>query len=360
MPRGIPTSTSEDRPVPIKARRLKNIPLVKVGIFRSESEREDKKTGEKRLITQVKLSLDWDTGYTQHNSKGEELLDDYGDPRPHYINDGFVTVSGDKRSNLVKILKALLPEKYEEGVLFDDEGNLSEDAAESVEFVFGENELGDDYATADFDELPMYDPKGKHRKREVEVPVLSWKVLGVELIGRRIDATVEIKNDYNRIEQYLEPEAGPVADEAPARAKGMAGAKPKPRKGKSREEAELDATLAGGPPDDPYHDATPWEPEPTTKQAVYVTKKLQEAGVPGILRVAVVQAVTGNPEITTIAGISVADANTIKDLVRGNPTILADARRDVEDQLNESMNDMPDVDDDADFDDDEFDENDEF
>ncbi len=366
MARGIPSSTSEDRPVAIKARRLKNIPLARVGIFQSEQEKKDDKTGEIRRYTQIKLSLDWDTGHKQLNAKGEEILDDYGDPKPHYINEGFVTLSGDKRANLIEILKALMPEEHEDGTLLDEDGNLSEEAGESAEMVFGENGLGDDYAGAEFDELPFYDRKGNHRKREVEVPVLSWKILGQELIGRRIDATIAIKNEYNRIEQHIPAEAGPLGDGGeprakPSKAKTGGMSKSKTRKGKSREEAEVDATLAGGPPDDPENDATPWEPEPTTKQAVYVTKKLKEAGVPPILRVAVAQAVAGNPEIDSIAGISVADANAFKEMVKADPDIIAKAVADIEDQLNESVQDAElNVDDDADFDDDEFDENDEF
>lgn len=328
MPRGIPTSTSRDTPVPLKVKRLKNVPLVKLCAFRSISEREDRDTKEKYEVDQVKLAFYFDSGHIQRNSDGEPILDSAGDTMPHLVTDGFVTYSGHPQANLPTILRAL---GFSGDEYINDEGGLTEDAAESIEATFGINGLGDDYRSADWTDLPLYTLRskgGQVAKGDLEVPVTSFKIMGEELLGRRCDIALIIKGDYNRIDSYLEPEEpeplGAEPAPAPKVAKGMPAEKKEPEVFISHKEAM--ATKAASPDDTPpFHQGNTGEPEPETKRAIYVTKRLQESNVPGTHRLAVVQAMIGNPDLESIHGIGVADAKKFKEMFTADPTTVVTA-----------------------------------
>lgn len=190
-------------------RRIKNAKLVKVGAFKSVARNE--KTGD--TYDQIKLSLDWETGYFIEDVNGDPVLDKSGKPQPHYINEGFVTLTGSARGNLIKILDAL---GFAD--LFDEEGNLGSDVEMDMEF--GKNGLGNTYTGLEFDDLPYYTPAsqgGKEKKRDVEVPVIRWTLNGRSVLGRRVDLSIEEKGGYDRVKNYIEPEQANV-DEVPARA----------------------------------------------------------------------------------------------------------------------------------------------
>src|SRR5690606_12625462 len=82
----------------------------------------------------------------------------------------------------------------------------------------------------------------------------------------------------------------PSAAKTAAKAKGNTKAKAKAngmgktRKGVPQDEVETAAVF--GDSIDPENEPTPFEPTPTTKRAIYVTRALQTAGIPGKDRVA--------------------------------------------------------------------------
>ena len=327
MHKGIPKSASRDTPVALRVKRLTNVPLIGIGVFRAISQKEDRDTKEKYEVEQVKLSCDFDSGHPQRNADGELILDEDGREIPHLINDGFVTLSGHENSNFVAMLKAL---GFGEAPFIDpDTGGLSSEAAESIELTFGTNRLGDDYSNAEWDELPMYELRsrgGKVGKRDIEVPVTSFKILGYELLGRRCDIALKIKDEYNRVDFYLEPENPEPLDTTPQKRRGIPATEPKPEPHPMdvpRKEVEDNLRVGGGVP--PMQQGNPGEPEPESKQARYVTKRMQESNVPGAHRLAVLRAMTGNPDIESIHGVSVADANTFRDMFKANPTSIVDA-----------------------------------
>ena len=148
---GIPQSSGGGSDIaPLRKRRITRARLDKVFAFQSEDERDvmryDKatkqmvKTGETEMRTSIKLCLYWDSHEVQRNFDGEVIYDeDTGEPRPHYVVDGFVTVSGHYKSNLAgKILPAIGFEGPEffitEG---KDKGSMTKDFAASMEAVFG-------------------------------------------------------------------------------------------------------------------------------------------------------------------------------------------------------------------------------
>lgn len=330
MARGIPRTKNVDAVAPIKDRRLTNVPLARIGAFRSVNERKNDKTGEVKDVVQIKLSLDWDTGRRQVNEDGDLILDEAGDPRIHYINDGFVTLSGDKRGNLIKVLKAL---GFEDERFISEEGGLTDDAAESLEVVFGTNGLGGDYAGADWDDLPIYVLKrdgGKDAKRDVEVPVKSLKLLGYEIIGRTVDMQLTIDDGWNRVEAYLLPADFQGLDAAPAPKAKPAKTKPgvprsSPRKGMDQVEGEVNSLMGGGT-EDPFNDDTPFDGAPTTKRAIYVTRALKSGGVPGTARIPFVAHLLEDADFTSIASINGEDATTFRALVEvdgGEPSEIA-------------------------------------
>jgi hypothetical protein len=316
MPKGIPTSRSERDIAPLDVTRLKKAPLIKMGAFKSISNKKNERTGEEYEITQIKLSLDFDSGYSQRNSDGDLILDEAGNEVPHLINEGFITLSGDKRSNLVAILKALgfRDKRFIEGS-GKNKGGLTEDAIESVEVVFGANGLVDDYSGAEWDDLPYYTlPRdgGQQAKRDVEVPVLSFKIMGYEVLGRRCDLALTIKDDYNRVESYLAPEEPDPLEAAPKPVRGIS----KPTQA-HEEDTPLDPET---PP--------PWKgdyPEPTTKAAIFVDKKMNESGIPLPFRVAVARLVSGMDDFEDISEISTGAAKNIRDMLKTHPDALKEA-----------------------------------
>ncbi len=267
-------------------------------------QKEDSRTKEKYEAEQVNLSIDWNTGHIQRNAEGEPVLDDDGNTQIHYINDGFVTFSGDKRANLVKILKAIgfdTPEFIEQDG--NNEGGLRDDL--DVELQFGENGLGHDYEGADYDELPFYvlpSKGGQERKRDVEVPVLSFKINGQEVIGRAAELIITEKNGWNRIESYIpledeDQEANSMAQTVPAT--------PKPTKRAASIEER--------------------EPDATDKGAKYVQRILEETMVPREDWTPVIRYVLSKPELKNTASIEVDDARTIRDMFKEDPSILKSA-----------------------------------
>lgn len=321
MPKGIPTSRSDRDIAPLDVTRIKDAPLIKVGAFKSISTKKNQRTDEEYEITQIKLSLDFDTGHPQRNSKGDIIEDDDGNPIPHLLNEGFVTLSGDKRSNLVAILKALgFSDKRFIEQSGKNEGGLTDDAIESVEVVFGTNGLGDSYAGAEWDDLPYYTlPRdgGKESKRDVEVPVLSFKILGYEVIGRRCDMAITIKDGYNRVESYLKPENPEPLEAAPKPVRGIS---------KPTQAHEMDTPLD---PPKVTPDPMAGYPEPTTKAAIFVTKKMDENKVPHAFRVAVARLVSGMDDFSDISEISSGAAKNIRDMLKAYPDAIKEAYENV-------------------------------
>lgn len=331
MARGMPQSKSENDIAPLTVRRLTNVPLARIGIFKSLSEKEDKRSGEKYEVEQIKLSLDWDSGYVMSNEDGEPILDREGREQTHYINDGFVTLSGHAKSKLVPILRAL----GFDGPRFivqdgKDAGGLTAEAAESIELVFGTNGLGKDYAGAEWEDLPFYTTRaegGTHGKREVEVPVLSFKILGEEVLGRHIDMQLEIKNGYNKPAAYLMSEDTEVI-----------GSKPKPRKASPARgvPASKEAPKAGDA-DDPFtpEQSKPWEStlydfsgdDPESRARRYAQTTLVEAKVPQSFHAAVVRAMTGSgPEdFLSLEDMPLDVGRTFRDMVKTYPEGIQEA-----------------------------------
>jgi hypothetical protein len=314
MARGIPKSKGSDiaaLPYP----RLDNVPLIGIGAFQVTSRKKSDRTGKEYDKDEIKLSLDFDSGHIMRDTGGNPVLDDDGNERPHLINIGFVTLSGHAKANFVAIIKALgFNDKRFIVNGGPDAGSLTDEAMESVEVVFGTNGLGDDYSGSEWIDLPFYVVGGDQGKRDVEVPVLSFKILGFELIGRRCDMTLKIDDKgYNRVELFMPPR-----DVVPL------GGAPKPVRGISKPVVEDDDDRS--PFDiDPPAPVPEMYPTPTSKAALYVHKRMEAAEIPIPMRVRVAQLVSGMDDFTSIANISTAAAKNIQDMLKVHPESLTEA-----------------------------------
>lgn len=320
MAKGIPTKKAEIGP--LKVKRLENVPIVSIGAFRMIAEKKDTKTGEEYEVDQVNLSIDIDSGFIQRKDQpdGEPVLDDNGNEKIHYINVGYMTLSGHQKSNFVPFVRAA---GFDGPQFIDDEGALTPEAAENIEVEFGTNGLGHDYAGKDWEDLPYYVlPKmgGKQQKRDVEVPITSFKIMGYELIGRRIDMALEVKNGYNKPTAFIEPR-----DPEPL------GSTPKPAAAKG-------IPASNQEPEDPFEDDTPpFKPSEVVvpdkdthgKAAVYVWSIMETAQIPPERRVSVARHMMGDPAIKSIAEIPAEHARTIRDTYKEDPSCLVTAYNDI-------------------------------
>lgn len=302
---GIPLSSGGGSDIaPLKKRRITRARLDRVFAFQSEDERKVKKfnkktqqmeeTGETRMVTSVKLCLYWDSHEVQRGHDGEVIYDEEtGESRPHFLVDGFVTLSDHYKSNLVgKILPAI---GFEGGEFFITEGknkgSMTKDFAASLEVEFGTNALGE--TTDDgWAGLPFYERGGKHRKSEVEVAVTSLKLAGYELIGREVDLQIGIneKDNFNRIEAYLIPEDFAGLDNEPI----------------GRQNQPVPAIPAGKPK------AAAGLP----KHVAYARDVLNFSEVPDIWHAPVLRHLLTDDSIQVLEDLSVDGAKTLKALVK--------------------------------------------
>lgn len=278
MARGMPSGKSQNDTVPLSIKRLTRAPLIAVHAFRAEQESESKKTGEKYIKVQPKLSFTFDSGHFQKNSDGEVLYDDdTGEAKPHYIIDGFVTLSGFNTGNLVqKVLPAF---GFDNPDWFDDDGNLTDEVMDSVDIEFGSNALGENYEGAEWDEIPLYVRGQKDgRKGDIEVEVTSFKIMGYELLGREVDLQIGVKDGWNRITAYLVPADFTSLEDEPYYGKPEAAALPTKDAAASKgagkaKGAAKGAKAASGAPD---------EAQRQKKAATYTKGRLAAAKVPTI------------------------------------------------------------------------------
>jgi len=338
MARGFPTSQSTDSVAPLPDRRIRRAKLARIAAFRSEQERE-RKDGEKYTVEVVQLSLFWDSHKTQTTVGGDPVIDEEtGELLPHYINEGFITLSGAATSNFVKKILPALGFTGPEFIQQDgqNKGNLTDATLDSLEVKFGSNKLGDDYEGADWTDLPMYERGGKTRKGDLEVEVLSLKLAGHELLGREVDLALDIKDGWNRVNAYLLPEDFAGLDNEPLGLTAADGG------GKPEKAAAAKAKT--------NRTATTTE-APTTKQAKYVAKVMEAADIPPIYQVDVLRHILSDPHIMSVAGISAEHANTLKALWKdGGSELFQDALAAVEATPTELEGD----DDDEEWDDDVF------
>lgn len=324
MAKGIPSSKSSIEVAPLTVRRLKDAPLVKIGAFKVMQQKKDDKTGEQYEVEQVNLSLDFDSGHVMKDTDGDPILTEDGREQPHYINEGFTTLSGNNRAKFVAILKALgldsEPFIEQEG---NNAGGLSQEAAESLEATFGTNGLGDDYSGMDWDDLPFYvlpSKGGQQKKRDVEVPVTSLKILGREIIGRHLDMAITIKNGWNRVESYLISESpAPLDEDVPARSmpKQKAHATSTPL----GDETEDEDT----PLDKPATATADPDPEVNTKAQRWVLKRLKDAEVPPPFYVAVARAMSGFDDFDTLGEMSLEAASNFRDMHKSDENLIKQA-----------------------------------
>ena len=312
MATGIPKGKGSDI-APLSASRLDNVPLIAIGAFQVTSKKKSDRTKKEYEKDEIKLSLDFDSGFVMSDTDGKPVLDDDGNERPHLINVGFTTLSGHPKANLVAILKALgFNDKRFIVSSGNDAGGLTQEAIESVEVEFGTNGLGDNYSGCGWEELPFYIVGGDQSKRDVEVPVLSFKILGFEVLGRRCDMTLKIDDKgYNRPELFIPPRDAEPLGGTP---------KAKPVRGFSNKQVDDDTPFD---PDPPAANSG-YEP-PTTKAAIFVTKKMDEARIPHPLRFGVAKLVSGMDDFTSINDISSAAAKNIRDMLKEHPQSLNEA-----------------------------------
>lgn len=320
MAKGIPSSSASTDVAPLTVRRLKDAPLVKIGAFKVMQQKKNDKTGEEYEVEQVNLSLDFDSGHIMRDEAGDPVLTEDGQEQPHYINEGFVTLSGNNRAKLVSILKAL---GLDSEPFIDPDGNnaggLSQEAAESLEATFGTNGLGGDYSGKEWDDLPFYvlpSKGGKQKKREVEVPVTSLKILGREIIGRHLDMAITVKNGWNRVESYLISEEPASLDEAqPARSMPTPKEHPTNKPLNEMEDTPLDPEPAAPVPD----------PEVKNKGQRYVLKVLKEGDVPPPFYVRVAQLMSGYDDFLALKDMSIDAARNFRDMYQADAGNVAAA-----------------------------------
>lgn len=302
---GVPQSSGGGSDIaPLRKRRITRARLDKVFAFQSEDERKVKKfnkqtrqmeeTSETRMVTSVKLCLYWNSHEVQRDFDGEVIYDEEsGESRPHYVVDGFVTVSGHYKSNLAgKILPAIGFEGPEFFITDGkDKGSMTKDFAASMEAVFGENALGE--TTDDgWAGLPFYERGGEHRKGEIEVAVTSLKMAGYELIGREVDLQIGVdeKSGFNRIEAYMIPEDFAGLDNEPI----------------GRQNQPVPAIPAGNPK---AKDELP-------KHVAYARDVLNFSDVPPIWHAPVLRHLLTDDSIQVLEDLSVDAAKTLKALVK--------------------------------------------
>jgi len=303
MPKGLPSTRSKEGPQPLGINRLEDVPLTKVGIFRATRQREDRKTKEKYEVDVVLLSLDFDSGHMQHDGHGQVIVDDdSGEPKPHYINVGYVTLTGSAKGNLPDILKALGfsgPDFIEQDG--DNAGGLRDDL--DIQMTFGINELGHDYSDSEYDDLPLYDWNDRDgpRKRQVEVPVLSWTINGYPVIGRKCDMALEVKNGYDKPTAFLAPR------------------NPEPLRTIEEEadEAFSPATQKAAP-----KAKGPDEPEPTGKGQKYVWDLMEDLNVPVENRTPIMRKFTADPSIKNIASMNIEYCRNLRDAEKQDPSLI--------------------------------------
>lgn len=318
MATGIPRSSSKNDVAPLSVKRLADVPIVAIGAFRAIQEKEDRRTGDKYEVEQVKLSIDFDSGHIMRNADGDPVYNQAGDEQPFYINEGFVTLSGNEKAKLVEILKAIgfdTPEFIvQEG---KDAGALTAAAADSLTVEFGVNGLGHDYSGETWDDLPLYvlaRDGGKDSKRDVEVPVLSLKILGHEVIGRSCDLALTIKNGYNRVTAFLPPvDPQPLTKDKPKKAKGMPV------------EETADDVSPFTPTNTPA--TPPTLPNVTEKHSQYLLKVLLAAKVPVSFMAAVLWALTETTrdDFATIEDAPVEVARKVKKLLAEDEHVITAA-----------------------------------
>lgn len=331
MPKGIPTSSGRPDIAPIQARRIANAPIVNIGAFKSMQRRKNDKTGEEYEVEQVKLSIDFDSGHIMRDPDGNPVLDDDGNEQPHLLNEGFVTLSGNNKAKFVEILRALGldgPEFIQSSGR--DKGALTQEAAESLEAEFGVNGLGDDYSGMDWDDLPFYvlpSKGGTEKKRDVEVPVTSLKILGREIIGRWLDASIKIDGDWNRFEAFLVSENPAPVDQmivTPPNASATPATSMPKEAAKPASNTNLDNS-----PDDTPLDKAPFDPDDqpkvNTKGQKYVLTQLQEAQVPTLYYVRVAQLASGFDDFDTLGDMSTEACRNFRDMVKAAPETIQDA-----------------------------------
>lgn len=202
----IPKGDSNDV-APISARRIKRATLDRIKAFITEQDVKDSDGKVTGTRMSPKLALYWNSGHIQRNSEGDPVYDQDGNEQTHYIIDGFVTITQHYKGNLPG---AILPALGFEGPdYYDDEGNLlNEGDYPPFDMEFGENALGEDYSgITDLLDLPLYDRNNKQRRKgQVECEVTSLKVHGYELLGRSVELELEVKDGWNRIRNYMQPE----------------------------------------------------------------------------------------------------------------------------------------------------------
>ncbi|MFW6031586.1 MAG: hypothetical protein ACOC9T_03255, partial [Myxococcota bacterium] len=322
MPRGIPSSKGFSDIVALDVPRLTNVPLVKAAAFRANQKRKDDRTGREYEVEQIKLSLDFDSGHIMRDSDGNPVLDEDGNEQPHYIHEGYTTLSGNPRAKFVAIVKALgftskeFIEQQGRG-----KGGLTAEAAESLEVQFGTNALGEDYSGQSWEDLPLYIPGGDLRKRQVEVPILSMKILGYEVLGRWCDMALTTDDKgFNRVDTYMVSEKpAPLTKDAPPATsipKQTSHATSKPL----GDETEGEDTPLDPEPERPARTAPPWEGKdpsemtPEEKGRAYVLNRLQEANVPPPFHAAVARLVSGFDDFDRIEDMPTAACRNFRDM----------------------------------------------
>jgi hypothetical protein len=318
MPKGMPSTTSANAPQPLRLDRLENAPLVSVGAFRMRRTRKRKdkqgnETGEEYEVDNVVLSLDFDSGHTQHNADGEAILDDDGNEKPHLINLGYVTLTGNSRGNLIDIVKAL---GFKGPDFIEEEGGNAGGLRDDLDIImeFGTNGLGHDYTGKEYEDLPEYDFNDKEgpRKRKIEVPVVSWTINGYQVIGRRLDMALEVKNGYDKPTAFLAPR-----DPEPLRPADWAAAQQVLPYGKPVA-APAQATASGEPePPKPKH-----KDDKLAKARRWVWDTMDELLVPVEYRTPIMRAFAAEPSIKNIASLDAESCRNLRDAYKEDPSII--------------------------------------
>lgn len=323
MPSGIPNSKGFNDIAPLDVTRLTNVPLVKAAAFRANQKRKDDKTGREYEVEQVKLSLDFDTGHIMRDTDGNPVLTESGEEQPHYINEGFTTLSGNPRAKLVMILKALgfntkeFIEQQGRG-----KGGLSSEAAESLEVVFGEDGLGNNFRGSEWGDLPLYTPGQDARKRQVEVKIESLKILGREVLGRWLDMAITIDDKgFNRVDTFMVSEKPASLDQEAPPAKAMPQ---QVRKETHKPLGDEDATQDTPLDPAPEAKADP-DPEVKTKGQAYVLKHLKAENVPPSFYVRVAQLISGFDDFATLNEMSTPAAKNFKSMIEASSTAIKEA-----------------------------------
>lgn len=152
---------------------------------------------------EIKFGFYLNSGDVLRDAEGEPVLDNDGNTTPHYFIINFVSFNN-RGKNFINVLKALNPPGLVVKEVKTQYGTLLDVGENEFNVDFGTNGYGQNFAGAEYSDLPMWLPKDKGGQdlslKKIEVPCTVFEVNGVPLMGRYVIAPVTINaQGFNKV-----------------------------------------------------------------------------------------------------------------------------------------------------------------